>query len=145
MREQQEGDEIMTFNNLIASWLGAKKELADKKAAEATLRASVMESWHDPSKEEGTENYETHGGKLTIVNALEYKMSDKNSVDAALKLIAQRTPEGAFVANRLVKWVPELVIKEYRLLAKEDKDIIDKVITTKPKAAQVSFKSDSDT
>ncbi len=55
---------------------------------------------------------------------------DKRAIDLALTRIEQRSPAGAYIAEHLVKWTPDLSLTEYKKLAAEDKAIIDEVIVT---------------
>ena len=139
-------------NNLIMSWLSAKKSLDDAKAAEMTLRETLVETYSD-KRESGTENIPANGGNIKIVSAIEYKCIDpsvtdqrqgnkRKAVDEALRAIAALSPEGGFIAERLIKWVPELSVSEYKKLNAQQKALIDRVIETKPKAPQVSFEKD---
>lgn len=122
-------------------WLAAKAELERAKANEAALRQQVVEAKSD--KEEmfsGTENIEMPGGQLKIVHKLDYKISvDGDALDKALELIEKSVEGGNVIADRLVNYKPELSVREYKLLNKQQKAIIDACITIKPAAKSVTF------
>jgi len=59
-----------------------------------------------------------------------YKLS--GDVDGALEKIAAIGNEGSFIADRLVKWKPELSLTEYKALTDEQRKMIDPCVTTTP-------------
>lgn len=117
-------------NNLIAQWHYAKNNLETAKAAELELRNKILDEsfvW-----KEGTENLELGNGyKLKAVFKLNYRLFNKdNDVDKALTKLENAGTEGAFIAERLVKWKPELSVSEYKKLDEKFKQIIDEVLIT---------------
>lgn len=145
------------MSNTLIAWLDAKKKLDEAKAAEATLRDALMANYHDAAIEAGTENVPVNGGNLKIINALDYKFIDpehmtprdpqKDLRSAASKMLNELVnfigEGGGFIADRLVKWVPEISVSEYKKLTPEQRKIVDTVLETKPKSPQVSWEADN--
>ena len=132
----------MSFNETanrdakILAWEAAVKALAAAKDAEAALRREVLaEAFQfDPEAlREGTENFELGNGyKLKAVFKISRNLNNENeAVDKVLSKIEKTGPEGAFIAERLVKWKPELSISEYKKLPEKFKKLFDEVVTSK--------------
>jgi len=95
----------------------------------------------------------TLGDKELIDPVLQEKVSVKNQVDAALNAIEELGDYGAFLAERLVKWKPELNEPEYKALNKsindgtasseeiEAKRIIDSILIIKPASPQLEYEA----
>lgn len=113
----------------------AAAELAAAKAKEANLRAEVIKLFSERANEalaSGTENVPTGYGTLKIVHKLNYNLGNADEVDKALDAIEKSQEGGNVIAERLVKWTPELAVREYKLLTPTQKAIIDRVLTIKP-------------
>ena len=132
----------MSFNETanrdakILAWEAAVKALAAAKDAEAALRREVLaEAFQfDPEAlREGTENFELGNGyKLKAVFKISRNLNNENeAVDKVLSKIEKTGPEGAFIAERLVKWKPELSVSEYKKLPEKFKKLFDEVVTSK--------------
>lgn len=125
-------------DQLILQWQASKNALEVAKQDEIKLRQEVVHFTFDPTKVKGTENVELGNGyKLKAVKKLNFgwiKRDDgktnKDAIEDALVKIEERSPAGALIAERLVKWTPELSQTEYNLLSAEDKTAIDAVIVT---------------
>jgi hypothetical protein len=123
----------------LTEWEAAKRKLEEAKADEMEIRKKVVAFNFNREKLEGTERVELNNGwELKAVKKLNYNfvspvegIDRKVAVDDALTRIEQLTPEGSFIADRLVKWTPELSVSEYRKLEPQVKAIIDTVIETK--------------
>ena len=132
----------MSFNETanrdakILAWEQAVKALAAAKDAEAALRKEVLAeafAFDPEALREGTENFELGNGyKLKAVFKISRNLNNENeAVDKVLSKIEKTGPEGAFVAERLVKWKPELSVSEYKKLPEKFKKMIDEVVTSK--------------
>ena len=132
----------MSFNETanrdakILAWQDAVKTLAAAKEAEATLRKEVLGDCYGFNPEalrEGTENVELGNGyKLKAVFKISYTFNNaEDGVDKALSKIEKAGTEGAFIAERLVRWKPELSVTEYKKLPEKFKKLIDEVLVTK--------------
>ena len=132
----------MSFNETanrdakILAWEVAVKALAAAKDAEAALRKEVLAeafAFDPEALREGTENFELGNGyKLKAVFKISRNLNNENeAVDKVLSKIEKTGPEGAFIAERLVKWKPELSVSEYKKLPEKFKKLFDEVVTSK--------------
>lgn len=132
----------MSFNETasrdakILAWEQAVKALAAAKDAEAALRKEVLAeafSFDPEALREGTENFELGNGyKLKAVFKISRNLNNENeAVDKVLAKIEKTGPEGVFIAERLVKWKPELSVTEYKKLPEKFKKLFDEVVTSK--------------
>lgn len=120
----------------ILEWQEAVKQLAAAKNAEAALRKQVLVECFDfeADDREGTQNVELGNGyKLKAVFKLNRRLNNKDeAVDKVLTKIEKSGAEGQFIAERLVKWKPELALSEYKKLPEKFKKLIDEVLTASP-------------
>lgn len=132
----------MSFNETanrdakILAWEAAVKALAAAKDAEAALRKEVLAeafAFDPEALREGTENFELGNGyKLKAVFKISRNLNNENeAVDKVLSKIEKTGPEGVFIAERLVKWKPELSVSEYKKLPEKFKKLFDEVVTSK--------------
>lgn len=124
---------------LLIQWQEAKKTLDAAKEIEMQLRKRVVTevyNFDENELREGTENVELGNGfKLKAVFKTNYTLNNKdNNVDKMLCKLEAAGPEGKFVAERLVKFKPELSVAEYKKLDVKMRRIADLVISTKPAA-----------
>jgi hypothetical protein len=113
----------------IKGWLEAKAALDASKAAEAERRAQVTKTLF-PTPKKGTQRYALNGGyNVKLVHGWNYTLGDKDKCDeSGLKIpVAQQIAElenrlaeiegvGEMLAERLIRWKPELVATEYEKL-----------------------------
>lgn len=134
-----ETDKLFYRDYLLSRWEASKAALEAAKEAEMTLRKKVVDIAFDPNKKAGTERVElANGYELKSVKKINYgfvkgvdgKGVDKNKIDAALAVIEADGPVGELIAQRLVKWSPELSLTEYKQLSEAHKKAIDAVIVT---------------
>jgi hypothetical protein len=122
----------MTLDELILEQQEAAKQAAFYSKRDKELRALIY-GMAFAGLDYGTQ-HNTPLGKgyfLKGKRPVNYKV-DPNTVDAALDELSQLGNEGSFVADRVIKWSPELSLTEYKNLTAEQKAIVDKVITTTP-------------
>jgi hypothetical protein len=117
----------MTRDEAIMAWDEAKKTLDRAKAREMELRKHIVAGQFDVDKI-GTQNVELgNGWKLKAVVKETFTLSsDVDAVEAMLDGLED------WQADRLVKWSPRLMKKEYDELDAEDRAKVDKVLTIKP-------------
>ena len=120
----------------ILAWEESVKALAAAKDAEAALRKEVLAeafAFDPEALREGTENFELGNGyKLKAVFKISRNLNNENeAVDKVLAKIEKTGPEGVFIAERLVKWKPELSVTEYKKLPEKFKKLFDEVVTSK--------------
>jgi hypothetical protein len=107
----------MTQDELLVAWDKRKKAIEVAKNEEMELRKYIV-SRAFPEKHEGTNTQELGNGySLKAVVKYNYNLDPDNSkVEAALEKIALLGNEGSFIADRLVSWKPNFLLKEYREL-----------------------------
>lgn len=138
MTEYTDADFEKVRDQLLVHWQEAKEALEKAKEAEMFLRKKVVDFAFDPNKQSGTENVDLGNGyKLKAVKKLNYgfikndeNKLDKAAIDKALAKIEKDGAVGELIAERLVKWTPDLSLSEYKLLSDKHKAIIDSVIVT---------------
>lgn len=130
---------------LLADWKRAKEALDVAKATETQLRGMVVEVFSqetDPMKS-GVENVEVGWGyKLKIDHKLNYKLDNADDcakLNSVLNVIETSMTGGNIIADRLVKWKPELALSEYKLLSPANKALIDAVLTVTPASKSVEL------
>jgi len=131
-------EKVFYRDYLLVKWDEAKKEVERAKVEEMDLRKQIVHFAFDATKLKGTERIPLHNGyELKSVKKLNYGFVhnaegklDKARIDNALTLIEKADPNGVLIAERLVKWQPDLSLTEYNLLAAPLKTIIDAVIIT---------------
>jgi hypothetical protein len=130
-------DKESYFYFLLRNQQRVKAVLDRVKADEMAFRVLAINVGFDTSRT-GTQRVELEGGYQAkgvikyhygFVKTPEGKL-DKRAIDAALTAIEERSPAGAYIAEHLVKWTPDLSLTEYKKLPAEDKAIIDEVIIT---------------
>lgn len=147
-------------NSEIENWLKVKGDLDNAKTLEMQFRNKVTQTcFSAPTK--GTNRYElSNGYKLKLVYGLTYTLGIKDMVDPTNPIdkipvnrqvamlcdaIADLGNEGPELAERLIRWKPELVASEYEKLNpeypthKQVKDLIDALLTVKPASPQLTF------
>lgn len=133
--------------DLLASWQAAKTAAANAVLHERELRAKVIETFSTETDEmkSGVENIDLGFDKweLKITHAVDYKLADIDAVKMALAQIAASHEAGSFIADRLVKWKPEMSASEYKLLEGGQRTIINRVLTIKPASKSIEIKQRS--
>lgn len=122
--------------NLINEWAILKKESAALVEREKELRKKCCDLFEDKSK--GTKNLELiNGYKLKAVFKHNITLKSQNeeidtvtAVSNILDKIEATGEAGRLIAERLVKWKPELSVTEYNQLSDSLKQLVDTVIVT---------------
>lgn len=140
-----EADKLFIRDYKIIKWEAAVKALAVAKEAEAALRKEVLAeafAFDPEALREGTENVELGGGyKLKAVFKITRTLNNENEgVERALAKIEKKGGEvGELIAERLVRWTPELSMTEYKKLPDNFKSIIDEIVISKPASASLAL------
>lgn len=123
---------------LLSQWR-AKHELLQRiKAEEAALRKQLVDYAANPNVSEGTESQDLETGeKLKIRKTLLYCFTDKTAAKDLEAAFKNTDAKGEFLAERLIRWSPEVVVGEYRKLPEQYKAIADVYITSKPGMPEV--------
>ena len=148
-------------NAIIQNWLTEKAALEQHKQDEMASRTTVSKMlFPNPSK--GTQRFQLgQGYAVKLVQTYTYKLGDDqaidesgikipvwNQVDAIMTKISEEFGvKGQLLADRLIRWKPELVEKEYLLLDIQDedqrkiRDLIDSILEVKPGSPQLTFET----
>lgn len=138
VRNFSEAEYLAERDRLLVDWQAKKSALETAKENEMTARKAAVMFMHDPSKSGTTENVELGGGyKATMKVPVNYGFikrddgkTDKARIEKALSKIEKDGEAGELIAERLIKWTPELSLTEYKQLSDKYKKIIDDVIIT---------------
>jgi hypothetical protein len=106
-----------TPDGVLMLWVHSKKILETAKSDEMEIRKTAVKIYV-PKPSEGMNTVELGNGfKLKAQVSYNYNLDPDNAkVEAALDAIAALGNEGPFIAERLVKWTPDFLLTEYRLL-----------------------------
>jgi hypothetical protein len=126
---------------LLEDWRAAKIELDAAQAKERDLRARVISSFSSVGPmHSGVENVPYFGGTIKIEHKLDYKLdTNTDKVDAMLDAIERSQEGGNVIAERLVKWKPEISVSEYKLLNNAQRALVTPILTIKPASKSVTF------
>jgi len=138
VKNYSEAEYIVERDRLLVDWQAKKAALETAKENEMAARKLAVMFMHDPSKSGTTENVELGGGyKAKMKVPVNYGFvkrddgkTDKARIEKALSKIEKDGEAGELIADRLVKWSPELSLTEYKNLPDKYRKIIDDVITT---------------
>ena len=136
----------------IENWLGLKANLAAVTLSEKEARATVSSAMF-PSPVKGTQRFDLGGGyKLKLVHGYTYSLGIKDAetsieiqVQQLHAAIASLGNEGPFLADRLIRWKPELVASEYEKLDMSNpthakaKELIGDLLAVKDASPQLTF------
>jgi hypothetical protein len=122
---------------LVTQWNEAKAALQAAQELERKLRAAIVEQLSIPEQETGTTTIELpNDWKLKIEKNLDYKLENGNH---ELDDILKDWPEQ--IQDMLVRWKPELNVKNYKTLNDEYKNALGSVLTIKPSSPQVKLEA----
>jgi hypothetical protein len=143
-------------NAKIREWLGVAADLAQAKETEMRLRKELTAMMF-PDAKKGTQRHEIgEGYNIKLEYKLNHKLGEADKVDdrgEKISIASQVSSledeiigsctEGEFLATRLIKWTPALVVSEYDKLAGDNgllvKKLIDKLLTIEPAAPSLTF------
>lgn len=129
-------------NQEVRDWLEASRQLAHWKNEENRLRLAVIARNFPTHKDEGTENFQldAEGYALKAVFKFNYNLNNRDdAVDKALTKLEKASEEGKFIAERLVKWKPEISVTEWRNLDPKYAKLFDGVLTVSPGTPSLEF------
>ena len=121
--------DAMTQDQVLIKWNELKKAVETAKEAEMDMRKYIVKRAF-PDGKEGTNTAALGNGyELKAGIKKNYKLdTDLDNVEKALDDIEKMGNEGAFIAERLVKWSADFLLTEYRKLEAEDATDIQKKI-----------------
>lgn len=128
---------VKSNEQLLAEWQEASRQLAlwkeiENNARNATVAAFFPDDATDPDAK-GTRNYVlAEGAKLKCVFKQNVTIAKGEPLETALTKIEAMGERGKLIAERVIRWKPELDAKEYDAMPDDMRVILDTVITTKP-------------
>lgn len=109
----------LTEDQLLLAWDDIKKAIETAKAQEMELRKYIVNRAF-PKKEEGMNNKELGNGYVLKAGVkFNYNLADNDTVENCLARVAALGNQGPFIADRLVSWTPNFLLKEYRQLGED--------------------------
>lgn len=119
----------------LQAWNEIDAEMTRLKAVEAEARKLCVAAYF-ANAAEGTTNYDLGNGyTLKAVKKNNYRLAANDKVDDALAAIEKLGERGKFIAERIVRYKPDLSLTEYKNLDmanptdKSVKDIVDSILT----------------
>ncbi|MCW2764036.1 MAG: PaP73 [Marmoricola sp.] len=117
----------------IQTWKDAQAQSAFWKDAELTARIAAIEAVFTEPPDSGTVNYDLGKGyKLKAVFRENYKLEKGDPLEQALTKIEATGERGKLIAERVIRWKPELSKTEYDQMPDELRSILDTVLTVEP-------------
>lgn len=109
----------MSRDQLLMLWNNLKDTLETVKKNEMELRKYIV-AREFPNKKEGINSVQL-GNNYVLKTTIKfnYRLDDNKKVEEGLDKIALIGNQGKFIAERLISWKPNLVLKEFRDLQKE--------------------------
>lgn len=135
------------LNSHLAEWYKVKQEKDLAADKEQQLRKSIVGQFSDPGRIKGTENIKldaTWACKITKQVDISFiKKEDGklnfNEINKTLAAFAAYSPDAPEILSRLVTWEPKISVTEYNKLLQEMRDIIDKVVVTRPSSVSLEL------
>lgn len=122
----------------LAEWFNVKKRMKADKATESLLRTKIFKFFFKDPKE-GTNN-EFNDDLLSAGFKIQAKVPVTRDVDeAALNSIKDKLAEAGIDLNKLLRYVPEVNIREYRKLTESQLQVFDQCLVIKTGTAQVEI------
>ena len=109
----------MSRDQLLVLWNNLTSTLETVKKNEMELRKYIV-AREFPNKKEGINSVQL-GNNYVLKTTIKfnYRLDDNKKVEEGLDKIALIGNQGKFIAERLISWKPNLVLKEFRDLQKE--------------------------
>ena len=124
----------MLTNEKLEKWYVLQDQLKTIRDEEAALRAEIFAEAF-PNAKEGTNKFDLgEGYQLTATLPVSRKV-DIAVFEAMKDLLA----ENGINADKMVKWNPELEMKQYRCLTEEELHLVDQFLIIKDGSPQMKI------
>lgn len=136
-------EDVLTASDLFV-WYEMQDKLATLKRAESLMRARIFRHLF-PLPKEGTNSLELDtlpmlSGLAPTGNVIKCVHKIQRDIDvAALTTLTPKFQENKLPLAALVKYTPELVLKEYRKLTEEESQLFDQALIVKPGSPQIDI------
>jgi hypothetical protein len=117
----------------LKEWYDLKQQLDDIKNKEVVLRQFIVAGLF-PDPKEGTNTYPLNDGTGAVAKATHVlnRAVQIELLDELVKSLDANTNLPQLDLDKLVRWKPEVSIKEYRALTDEERNLFDQVLVIKP-------------
>lgn len=127
--EREQPEWKAKFAEKMAEWRRKKVLYEQAKADEMRLRLELVEFAGNPEIVAGSERLPMDdGGSLKITKVINYSFVGDDPLREALQRMRDVGPMGEFLAERVVRWKPELCVGEYKKLPQDYKIILQPVV-----------------
>lgn len=109
----------------LKKWQSAKKKLNEWKKKEMELRRGVIQKLFG-ELEEGTKTLEQDGYKLKVSTSMNYTLEE-----ALLPAVEEALMKLGIIPKTVITYKPKLVVRAYKSLEGQAKEIMDEAITAK--------------
>lgn len=115
-------------SDLLKAWQHSQQQVKEWQEKERECRDAIVKALFSAEKDEGTETVDVgEGWKLKATKKLNYSLNNK---DGQVTAIVSTWPAMA----QLVRWSPELNVKDYKKLDDQTKEVFNGCLTIKPGA-----------
>lgn len=118
----------------LAEWYALKQQLDEIKNKEVVLRQFIFAGLF-PAPTEGTNSHPVNDGTGAVVkgtNTINRTVQEELLTELQKSLAMPDNNLPKLDLAKLVKWKPEISIKEYRTLTEEERNLFDQVLVIKP-------------
>lgn len=122
----------------LAEWFTAKRDLATLKSKEALLRSTIFKHFFPNANEGSNKAYDDAllGAEFRIVA----KVPVTRDIDVGvLEALMPQLREKGIHVSKLIRYKPELELKEYRKLTAEEMHLFDQCLIIKEGTAAVAI------
>jgi len=117
----------------LKEWYTLKQQLDELKGKEVVLRQFIAAGLF-PNPEEGTNTHPLNDGTGAVAKVMHVinRAVQADLLDELEKSLATNDNLPKLELDKLVRWKPEVSIKEYRALTDEARHMFDQVLVIKP-------------
>jgi hypothetical protein len=118
----------------LTEWYALKQQLDELKGKEVVLRQFICAGLF-PNPDEGTNSHPLNDGTGAVAKMIHtinraVQQEPLEELEKALAKPDNNLPK--LNLDKLIKWKPEVSIKEYRTLTDEERHLLDQVLVIKP-------------
>jgi hypothetical protein len=118
----------------VEQWYTMQEQLSKLKIAESILRKRIVGHFF-PTPREGVNSHPLEAGWVMKADC----GIDRKVDEAALTTLKAPLKEAKISVDKLIRWKPELAVKEYRTLSDEQRHLFDQCLIIKPASPQLEI------
>jgi len=117
----------------LKEWYAVKEELDKLKNKEIVLRQFIVAGLF-PDPQEGVNTYPINDGTGAVAKATHVlnRTVQLEPLEELGKALETDNNLPKLDLNKLIKWKPEVALKEYRTLTDEERNLFDQILVIKP-------------